>query len=235
MRPAGTPGRSSRTAPTSTGGDHLQRPFRPSRSFKPPPHVHWSASGRAQAARVGAAAGGLREIATDRSIRPCSGSIRGNLGFVFKASGGSSNQRSREVPGYTWVLKKTMSPGCTRGPRVHSMLRNNASSWKSDFGAALWLDCYRESTDIGLRPACGRPEARFRFVLGSSPAKIKPGRQTSGPKALLRKIENPGSQGIPGDPGIMAPCHLVESSIFDGFELDPAGAGSTAEAQKPRI
>ncbi len=37
--------------------------------------------------------------------------------------------------------------------------------------------------------AFSRPEARFRFVPGSSPAKIRPDRPTSGPEALLRNIE----------------------------------------------
>ncbi len=34
------------------------------------------------------------------------------------------------------------------------------------------------------RPAVGRPEGRSRFLPGSSPAKIRPGRSISGPEAL---------------------------------------------------
>ena len=40
-----------------------------------------------------------------------------------------------------------------------------------------------------LRPAEGRPEDRFRCFPGSSPAKIRPGRQIYGPEALLRDIQ----------------------------------------------
>ncbi len=36
-----------------------------------------------------------------------------------------------------------------------------------------------------LRPACGRPEGRFRYVLGSNLANIRPGRPIYGPETLL--------------------------------------------------
>jgi hypothetical protein len=57
---------------------------------------------------------------------------------------------------------------------------------KSDFRAGFWPDCYRERTEISaLRPAFGRPEGRFRFFHGSSPATIRPGRPISAPEATV--------------------------------------------------
>jgi hypothetical protein len=55
---------------------------------------------------------------------------------------------------------------------------------ESAFRAGFWPDCYRENAEIG------RPECRFRFFPGSSPAKIRPGRPIYGPEALLPNYRN---------------------------------------------
>ena len=60
---------------------------------------------------------------------------------------------------------------------------------KSALRAGFWPDCYWEGSEIGLRPADGRPDGVFRCFPGSSPAKIRPGRPTYGPEALLRDTE----------------------------------------------
>ena len=60
---------------------------------------------------------------------------------------------------------------------------------KSAFRTGFWPDCCRETTEIGLRSAEGRPEGRFRCIPDSSPAKIRSGRPIYGPEALLRSIE----------------------------------------------
>jgi hypothetical protein len=64
------------------------------------------------------------------------------------------------------------------------MLRNNASGPEIGLRAGFWPDYYRESTEMGPRPAEGRPEERFPRLPGSSPAKIWPGMPFSGPEAL---------------------------------------------------
>ncbi len=60
---------------------------------------------------------------------------------------------------------------------------------KSAFRARFWPDCYRKNTEIGLRPAFGRPEGPLQRFPGSSPAKIRPGSVISGPEALLRNMK----------------------------------------------
>ncbi len=66
------------------------------------------------------------------------------------------------------------------------MLRNNASGPEiGPQGQML----------AGLLPGknrnlpSGRPEGRFRFFPGGSPAKIRPGRPIYGPEAILHNIE----------------------------------------------
>jgi hypothetical protein len=54
-------------------------------------------------------------------------------------------------------------------------------------------------TEIGPVPASGWPKVRFRFLPGSSPAKIWPDSPISGPEALLRNI-------------ILAANHVIKKS-----------------------
>ncbi len=63
-----------------------------------------------------------------------------------------------------------------------SMLRNNASG--PGFGRIL----IGRASQSALRPAECRPEGRFCCNPDLNPAEILPGRQISGPEALLRNI-----------------------------------------------
>jgi hypothetical protein len=81
------------------------------------------------------------------------------------------------------------------------MLRNSASGPEVGFQDRILSDCYLETTEIGPPPAEGRPEGRFLFFPGSSPAKFRPGSLISGPEALLRNFRAAG-----GIAALRCPC-----------------------------
>jgi hypothetical protein len=114
----------------------------------------------------------------------------------------------------------------------------------SAFRAGFWPDCYRENTKIGLWPAEGRPEARFWCLPGSSPAKIRPGRPSSGPEALSRNIEyHPqlrlrpkykSETSFPSDPGRNRPKILdrLRHMAVRTRRRTPRGQGKQEQVQK---
>ena len=67
-----------------------------------------------------------------------------------------------------------------------------------------------KAQESALRLAEGRPESRFRFFPGTSPAKIRPGRPIYGLEALLRNIEYISSGAICG------PSRGIGGVVFQG-------------------
>ena len=91
-----------------------------------------------------------------------------------------------------WQLCNTRPSFATNATplKTYTVLRNSASGPQIGLlGRIIGRAATGNAPKSALRPAFGRPEGRFRFFPGSSPAKIRPGRSTSGPEALLHNIE----------------------------------------------